>query len=712
MKTIKLYQYCRPIATLVLWVCASLLGSASAAVIASTDFEPYVNSGDSVPWDLNSVKQGGTSGNRLATTAEYEPDGSHYRKTTGAIAHIYSVVNNPGILNPKYLDVDEPMFVMQCGDDVEKDSGKNKTFFEYCVSGLKPGEEFTITIECYMLNTPAPNSEPNLHYMFDIDAFSNDNQVVRTYTLDGARMTDSQGSVELTPGKKHKVTMTAKAPKRDFCVILKTPYYGMLAGYALGISSIKVEGKFDPIIRSSHGEDEACKGEQTLLTLDKDYNASKYVWQRQSGANSWETIGSSKSLLYEMQQDEVFQCIVDGDPSNVLSVKAIKCCEETFTDENGNEVTQAASRRTLLWETFGRFTGKHTYVDKDGNVTNTPASWPDYWADVSYDLPGHIFDDGKTKCTECKSGKGPGKVDDGYYAIVIPTPNGYQYPGEDPSNNVTLYANWMMGVSSDHTSKITGEANSAALAINVDFEYRGLVFEAEFPDICTGKTVFYETYFANLSAGKTDYPPIITIRVIDSDGTVLHEVADVQASMSGGWEQVKGEFMLGGSGTRSVKLQVLSTNGSQDPHNTSYWNSGNDLILDDIKFMVCSPPSLEAYSDIATFAKDSTICSDMEFVIDAPESDLLKNFFGGNHKFLFQYSGDMGNTWRNISGLEDHNEFTINTKDYTDDKMQFRVVVATPNVLDEFVNNPNNADFDDACRNYSITEPFTITRAG
>ena len=46
MKTIKLCQYCKPIATLVLWACVSLLGSASAAVIASTDFEPKVNPGN------------------------------------------------------------------------------------------------------------------------------------------------------------------------------------------------------------------------------------------------------------------------------------------------------------------------------------------------------------------------------------------------------------------------------------------------------------------------------------------------------------------------------------------------------------------------------------------------------------------------------------------------------------------------------------------
>nr|MCR5498564.1 hypothetical protein [Paludibacteraceae bacterium] len=684
MKTIKLYQYCKPIATLVLWVCASLLGSASAAVIASTDFEPYVNSGDSVPWDLNSVVQEGVSGNHLYTTAEYDPDGANYRKTTARRDFIYSVVNNPSVLNPKYLDLDDPMLVIQYGGTMTRMT----PFLNYDVSGLKTGTRFTITVEYYALNSTLTNGTP-LSFKFSIDPNGYGSSDYDTY------LGQTSAPQVTTPQVKQTLKITGTVLKRDMSLAFLFPDYGKEEGYAIGITKITVEGTLDPIARSNQGT-EACKGEQTLLFLDKEYNATTYSWQRYDGG-TWKEIGTKKSLLYEMQEDETFRCLVDGAPSNELEVKSIMCCEQ-----NG----KPASRRTLMWETFGRFTGAHTYLDRDGVATSTPATWPGYWADVSYDLPGHIFDDGKTQCTECKSGKTPGKVDDGYYAIVVPAPNGYALPDGNT-------ANWMKGVSADHTSIITGESNSAALAINVDFYYTGPVFEAEFPDICTGKTVFYEAWFANLSAGGTSYPPIITVRVVDSrDGTVLHEQADVQASMSGGWQRVNGQFELSGSGTRSVKLEVLSTNGSGNTTDQSYWQSGNDLILDDIKFMVCSPPSLEAYSDISTFAKDSTICSDMEFVIDAPESEMLKNFFGGNHKFLFQYSGDLGNTWRNISGLEARNEFTIDTKNYTDDKMQFRVVVATPDVLDEFVNDPNKADIDDACRNYSITEPFTITRAG
>ncbi|MBR5375378.1 MAG: hypothetical protein IK131_11995, partial [Paludibacteraceae bacterium] len=688
MKTGKLYQYCRSVALMVLWTCVPFGFSAYAAVVAQTDFSPYVYPGDSIPWDLNSVVQEGISGNVLSTTAAYSGDGKNYRSGTGGkLDYVYCVTNNPSTLNPDYLETDEYMCVVQYAGTMESMT----SFFNYKVSGMKVGTTFTITVEYYALNSTLTVGNP-LGFKLSINPNSYGSSVYDTDI-------GNAGNVSTTATqRKQTVKITGTVQTKDMDISFLFPYSGKEKGYAIGITKITVEGTFDPHISSSQGL-EACKGEQTLLSLDKEYNAKTYSWQRRDGG-SWKEIGTSKSLLYEMKEDEVFRCLVDGTPSNELEVKSIMCCEV-----NG----KPASRRTLLWETFGHFTGKHTYVDRDGNVSTTPSTWPVYRADVSYDLPGNTFDDGSgSKCKDCKSGQSAdGQINDGFYAIITPTPTGY-YTTQDANQN----ANWMRAVTTDHTSLITGESNGGALFINVDYFFTGVVFEAEFPDVCTGKDVFFETWIANLSGG-TSTNPIVTVRVIDSqDGTLLYEMADVEAKNNGGWLPIKGQFLLDGSGTRSVKIQVLSTNGSNSMNNDSYWRDGNDLILDDIKFMVCSPPSLEAYSDISTFAKDSTICSDMDFTIDAPVSAMLENFFGGLHKFLFQYSGDEGKTWKNISGLEDHNEFTINTKDYAEDKMQFRVVVATPDVLDEFVSNPNKADYEDACRNYSITEPFTITRSG
>ena len=134
MKTIKLYQYCRPIATLVLWVCASLLGSASAAVIVETNFDPKVNPGDSIPWDLISVKQGGISGNALSSSATYSGDGKNYRTgATNKLDFVYCVTNNPSILNPDYMETDESICVIQYAGTM----APMTSFFTYDFGGLK-----------------------------------------------------------------------------------------------------------------------------------------------------------------------------------------------------------------------------------------------------------------------------------------------------------------------------------------------------------------------------------------------------------------------------------------------------------------------------------------------------------------------------------------------------------------------------------------------
>ncbi|MBR5695484.1 MAG: hypothetical protein IKX43_04535, partial [Paludibacteraceae bacterium] len=716
MKTIKLCQYCRLLAMLVLGTCASLWVDVSAAVIAATDFDAKVYPGDSIPWDLVSVKQEGVSGNTLTSNYTYSGDGKNYRTgATGKIDKVYCVTNNPSVLNPDYMEADDAMCVIQYAGHMEQ----LDPLFTYNFGGLKVGENFTITFECYYLNppstpnnykdplgfvaciTPNPVDENQPTSLFTYKVSSGDAPQVEART--GATFHLASASSQ----KKVTVTISGKATARDMALTLRIPSYGAVEGYALGITSIKVEGTIDPIARSSQGKT-VCEGEQTVLSLDRNYNASTYSWQRKEGG-SWTEIGDKKSVRYEMTKDETFRCLVDGTPTNELELKSIVCC----VSADG----KPTSRQTLLWETFGRFNDGHTYVDKDGNVSTTPSTWTEYRQNVSYTIPSHGFDNGVDLCSPNCTCNNPnlGIVDDGYYAIVTPTPTGFPCK---PEHQYGGFVTWMNGVDADHTSEITGESRGGALAINVDAGYKGVVFEAEFPHICEGKDIFYEVFFANATGG-TENSPMLTVKILDAvTGELLDEVADIEAKQGGGWTPLVNDpdigtqkrFYLAGSSERTIKMQVLSTSGPDD--NPDYWKHGNDVIIDDIKFMVCSPPSLEAYSDINTLAKDSTICSETEFTIDAPITDLLENFFGHNEKFLFQYSGDMGQTWTNISGLMDHNEFKINTGDYTSDKMQFRVVVATPDVLDAFLTEPNKADITNACRNYSITEPFTITCAG
>ena len=81
----------------------------------------------------------------------------------------------------------------------------------------------------------------------------------------------------------------------------------------------------------------------------------------------------------------------------------------------------------------------------------------------------------------------------------------------------------------------------------------------------------------------------------------------------------------------SVILQVVADCGSRC-NDGQYWRTGNDLIIDDIKFMTCSPPSVNIYSDLSNFTQDTTICSDVVIRMQAPTSQLLVDYFGGNQK--------------------------------------------------------------------------------
>lgn len=691
--------------TMLLVVVSSLwaIATAEAAVVAGTGFEPDIYPGDSIPWDLNSVKHYGMSGNTMSSNATYSGDGNNYR-VEDDLDYVYCVTKNASTLNKNYMESDDYMCVVQFAGTMTPMT----SFFKYKINGLRVGTEFTITMEYVVLNT-LQNAKKLFGITYDaspevsFEATLNPN-------INGTNTNykkENGGAATVSSTKyQTKQTVTLTGTVADNEPLELTLLFGYAsntrtAGIAIGITDIKVEGTIDPYIFSSLGT-EACQKENTVLTLDKEYNASSYSWLRKT-SSGWEEISDKKSCLYEMTQKEVFCCIVDGVRSNELEVDAKECCQI-----NG----QPASRKTLLWETFGYFTDPHTYVDKDGNVSTTPASWPWYRADVSYNLPGNVFDDGSGDKASTNAGfTKDGQVNDGLYAIIVPSSTGF-YKIDSPYDKV----NWYKGIQSDHTSLVTGQSNSGALFVNVDYFFEGLLFEAEFKDICSGVKVFYETWMANHSVGLSD--PLVTLRFVDEKGNVLGEdedgtkYVDYAIKDRAGWQCLSGSFTIKGSVPQNVKMQVFSSCGEKCT-SQEYWSKGNDLIIDDIKFMVCSPPSLDAYSDLETLSKDTIICGDIDFTIECPVSNLLNDFYGGDQLYLFQYSKDGGTTWDNVSAMEDVPYFDIQTRNYPDvEEMLFRVVVARAEGLKEFMTNPNLVDFDDNCRGYSVSEPITITRNG
>lgn len=662
---------------------------AEASVVAGTDFAPFVYPGDSIIWTLSDIQHYGVSGHTMRSKAEYSIDSRLFRNNeTSHFA--YCVTKNPSTLSKRYLENDEYMCVVQFAGEMEA----NTSFFSYRAQGLRPGTEFTVTVEFYLLNM-VPEAmdlfgvEETPAVQFRACVNPDENGENATYGADGAvdvSTTEYQKKQTITL----KGTYSADDPYLELNLLFAET--GKAKGVAIGISNIKVEGTFDPHIYSSQGV-EACENEQTLLTLDREYNVGDddYSWQIFENGK-WTEFSTAKNVMYNMEKNSVFRCVVAGVESNVLEVETIPCCQI-----EGKE----ASRKVLLWETFGHFKDEHTYVDSKGVESKTPAAWPNFRADVSYDLQGSRFDDGSGyKCPECAHAQS-GDVHDGLYAIVVPSPMGFDGAA---GKKVT----WYKGVTSDHTSLVTGESNGGALFINVVENYTGPVFEAEFNDVCAGTQIFYEFWVANFS--NNQYDPLVSFVLTDDKGEVLDEKENVVVKAKSGWTSISGKFLLDGEGTRNVKMQVLSV---CDGYCTdaNYWREGNDLILDDIKFMVCSPPSLDLYTDISEFTQDMKICSHTSFSLSTPVSTLLTSFFG-EPKFLFQYSLDGGETWDNLGEVQD-DFFTdeMNTSDAIFDnaeKMMFRVLSASEEVLNEFYFDPNAAQYGDNCRSYSVSEPITI----
>lgn len=689
MKQAVLLAYKRAYRLLCLVLFLLLGFRAEASLVAGTDFAPFVYPGDSIIWTLSDVQHYGVSGHTMRSKAEYSIDSRLFRDNeTSHFA--YCVTKNPSTLSKRYLENDEYVCVVQFAGEMEA----NTSFFSYRAQGLRPGTQFTVTLEYYLLNMVSEamdlfGAEETPSVQFRACLNPDENGENATYGADGA-VDVSTAEYQKKQAITLKGTYSADDPYLELNLLFAET--GKAKGIAIGISNIKVEGTFDPHIYSSQGV-EACENEQTLLTLDREYNVGddEYSWQIFENGQ-WTEFSTAKNVMYNMEKNSVFRCVVAGVESNVLEVETIPCCQI-----EGKE----ASRKVLLWETFGHFKNEHTYVDSKGVESTTPAAWPNYRADVSYDLQGSRFDDGSGYiCPECTRAQS-GEVHDGLYAIVVPSPTGFDGAG---GKKVT----WFKGVTSDHTSLVTGESNGGALFINVEENYTGPVFEAEFNDVCAGTQIFYEFWVANFS--NNQYDPLVSFVLTDDKGEVLDEKENVVVKAKSGWTSISGKFLLDGEGTRNVKMQVLSVCGDYCT-DAKYWREGNDLILDDIKFMVCSPPSLELYTDISEFTKDMKICSPTSFSLSSPASALLTTFYG-EPNFLFQYSLDGGETWDNLSDIQDDSFMDeMNTSDAifnNAEKMMFRVLSASKEVLNEFYLNPNSAQYGDNCRSYSVSEPVTI----
>ena len=642
----------------------------------------FVTSNGQTYYELGNVSLDGPLGNYLSTAISKADSNTvfHPDSTVAAYATTDSVRRYCQFSeDDKYFeclpDINEPVFLFKAPD-------KLTNVLTLTVTSLKPGTKIMVTAKIQCLTADLDDDTHRTTY---------DQGVTYSY-MDWYSQSLYLG-VNTNPGSGHEIKLPYSSPiaevKDTFTISQNstTATISIMTGHnkpqacdVYAIYDLHVYGCLNPIVISSMGQN-ICEGEQALFTLDKEYKGSSYLWEWSADGLTWETIGTNSSALKEVTADGVVRCTMDGIQTEPLEIKAITCCVV-----NG----KPASRKTVFNETFGYFKGEHTYVDKDGNETTTPSTDATYRTTTSFTIPDHEYD-------------GTGQVNDGSFAVVVPTEKGYTMKDGNT-------ATWMTGVIADHTSALDGHANGACLFINVTQNFHGPIFNSQIDGLCANKELTFETYIANLSGGANPY---VSIYIKSLDGSKVYgKHENVEAVEGAGWTLVQISDIL--TEESSVMMEIIADCGTRCSDG-SYWNKGNDLAIDDIKFMTCSPPSISIYSNLENFSQDTTICSDAIITLQAPTSELLLSYFGGSNKtmFIYQISVDGGKTWANLTGSTQENTYKFNTASYKDEKeMRVRIIVGSDDAISKFAEDPNAVVTGDDCSDYSTSDPFIVTRAG
>ena len=680
------------------FACVSFAMSFGQNVVAGSDFsqkEKYIDaSSEWRGWDFSTInKYGAESATTFSSVYNYVEDGDDIQKGKAG----WIIVPNPFQLGTNkqnesslYPDIEDDMYV----SPIVGKSGNN-SLFSITVGGLKPGSSYSVTLKYYLLYTSDPTHYSSISFRFGIvDDYGNMNGCTESGQIPGSAV-----GVE-----KSLVYSGTLAADQTSATITLNLGYNFDSKAVFGISDVQVTGTINPFVVSGQGK-EMCRGEQTLLSLDRDYGENAVIkWERSSNGSSWTNVSNKSSLYDEVTAAKMYyRATVNGVQTPALEVTTVTCCE-TVVDGN----TVYSSRETVYFEDFGHFTDEHEYVSTDGTVSTTPSNWIIHRNNCPFSMPSGA---GSYDAT--------GQVNDGSYAVVVPTSQGYK---------TDYWATWMTGngaITQDHSSMIDGVQNSACLFMNVGFGFTGNIFEHEISGLCTGKKLTFECYVGNMSDGTS---PIISLFIKNKSGVVLGKVENFSPGKGAGWQRVVIDDLI--LTEENIVFEIYS--GSDGSSGDSFWRNGCDLCIDDIKIMACSSPALDLFSDVNNLERSTNVCSD-PFTLGSVASNLLSSYYGSTLQYVFQYTRtpDDESSWVQIGSPSKNSTYTIASPKESPifsgvksgESVFFRVIAATASTL------ANTSEFSQTnyCKNYSISpsveaimdcptctepKPLTITPSG
>ncbi|MCQ2607022.1 MAG: hypothetical protein MJ204_10860, partial [Bacteroidales bacterium] len=648
------------------------------SLVAGTDFSQkseYVDaSSEWRSWDFSTInKYGAPSSSSFTSVFNQIATGTDIRDGKAA----WAIVPNPFQLGTNeedetslYPDIEEDMYVSSI---VGKSANAN--LFSISVGGLKPGSDYTVNVTVYLLYPSTGNSwDQAIGFMLGVpDSYGNMNGATNSGTL-------TPKDVGVAKTLTYEGTLGANETSVNLELHLG---YNFNKNAVFGISNIEVLGTINPFAVSGQGK-EMCRGEQTLLTLDRDYGPKAAIkWEKSLNGTSWSVASTKTSLYDEVTATKMYyRATVNGIVTPALEVTTITCCE---TEVDGKTVY--SSRETIYYEDFGYFTDDHAYVHADPvsraeTESTTPSNYIPMRTNCPFSMP-----------TGAGSFDATGQINDGYYGVVVPTSMGYK---------TDYWATWMTGngaIIKDHSSMINGIENSACLFMNVNRGFEGNIFAQQISGLCTGKKLTFECYVGNMSDGTS---PIISLRIKSKNGTVLGSVENFSPGKGAGWCRVVIDDLI--LTESDIIFEIYS---GSDGSGYDFWDHGCDLCIDDIKIMACSSPALDLFSDVNNLDRATYVCSD-PFTLGSVASNLLKSYYGSTLQYLFQYSKtpDVETSWIDITRSAS-SEYTIpNPRESqifdglrTGESVYFRVIAATASTLAS----TSSFSATNYCKNYSIS---------
>ena len=328
----------------------STCSSTTMILVGATDFSCTYDYGEGQMWhELENINFYGTPGAAISLPTSVLPATDPAQVGT---AGRYAIVKNPSNVTGKgYPNINESMIILRW-------AGSDADMMSINVAGLNTGAPVQVKIWGYYLSAYGCSSAPS-NFRLAFNVLNNTPSPAPDINFPG-----TPGLGVAFSGTSNSASLRTSDSYAN--ISIRGNYYPNNCG-VVGITRIEVYACPDIVLYSLEG-DEVCAGEQTRITLDRDYrdannNPYPIVWEKSttSATTGFTAIPGTtnlKTIMEEMTQSAWYRCKVANVVSSPLAIKTMTCCESS--------TGAAVSRKIVYHETFGVFTGPNSYIDALG----------------------------------------------------------------------------------------------------------------------------------------------------------------------------------------------------------------------------------------------------------------------------------------------------------------------------------------------------------